>query len=129
MGRHDPELHLGVDILRQDNLDRVQAQVLERALDADVFGLDRKTLGLERRGNLVGVDRSVQMAFLVGVGLDGQRPLRDLRGQVLEVGAACLLKLFEALAMLLDDSQVVRGREGGLALGKQVIAREARLEP
>ena len=37
-----------------------------------------------------------------------------------------LLKLLEPLAMFLDHPQVVRGGEGGLALGKEVIAGEAR---
>src|SRR5271166_2437163 len=122
MGRDDPELDLGVDILAQVNLDGVEAQVLERSLDVDVFGLDREALGLERSGNLVGVDRAVEMALLVGIGLDGQPPLRDLGAQVLKVGTTGFLELPEPLAVFLDDSQVVRRGESCQPLGEQVIA-------
>ena len=93
VGRDNPELDLGVDVLAEVELDRVEAQVLERAFDPDVLGLDREALGLEGLGDLVGVDRAVEVAFLVGVGLDGKRPLGDLRGQSLQVGPACFLEL------------------------------------
>ena len=88
VGGNDPELDLGVDVLAQAELDGVEAQVLERALDPDVLGLDREASVLRAAGDLVGVDRAVEVAFLVGVGLDGQRPLGDLGGEVLQVGAA-----------------------------------------
>lgn len=78
MGRDDPELDLGVDVLGQVDLDGVESQVLERSLDTNRLGLDRETLGFERGGDLVGVDRAVEVPLLVGVGLDGEGPLGDL---------------------------------------------------
>jgi len=64
------------------------------------------------------------VAFLVGVGLDGERALGDLGAEVLEVGPACFFKLPEPCAVLLDNPQVVRGRERRLALGEEEIAGE-----
>ena len=87
--------------------------------------VDREAVGLEGGGDLVGVDRAVEVAFGVGVGLDRERPLGDLGGEVQQVGAAGFLELAEPLAVLLDDPQVVRGGEGGQALGEQVVAGEA----
>ena len=87
MGRDDPELDFGVDVLGQVDLDGVESQVLERSLDTNRLGVDRETLRLERGGDLVGVDRAVEVPFLVGVGLDGEGPLGDLSAQVLKVGA------------------------------------------
>ena len=107
MGRDDPELDLGVDVLGQVDLDGVESQVLERSLDTNRLGLDRETLRLERGGDLVGVDRAVEVPFLVGVGLDGEGPLGDLSAQALKVGAARFFLFLEALAVLLDDQQVV----------------------
>ena len=125
MGRDDPELDLGVDVLGQVDLDGVESQVLERSLDTNRLGLDRETRGLERGGDLVGVDRAVEVPLLVGVGLDGEGPLGDLSAQALKVGAARFFLFLELLAVLLDDQQVVRRGECGQALGKKVIAREA----
>ena len=59
------------------------------------------------------------MPFFVGVGLDGERPLGDLGGQVLQVGPAGFLQLLEPLAVLLDDPQVVRRRERGQPWGSR----------
>jgi len=61
VGRDDPELDLGVDVLGQVDLDGVESQVLERSLDTNRLGLDRETLGFERGGDLVGVDRAVEV--------------------------------------------------------------------
>ena len=52
VGRDDPELDLGLDFLAQGEPDRVQAQLLERALDLDVVGVDREVVGLEGVGDL-----------------------------------------------------------------------------
>lgn len=41
VGRDDPELDFGLDVLAEVELDGVQAEFLERALDADVRLLNR----------------------------------------------------------------------------------------
>ena len=46
MGGDDPELDLGVDVLTEVELDGVEAELLERALDLDVVGLDREVVGV-----------------------------------------------------------------------------------
>ena len=86
VGRHDPELHFALDVLGEVDLDRVEAQLFERAFDPDVLGLDREVLVPERFGDLIGVDRAVEVSLGVGVGLDRERALGDLGGQVQEIG-------------------------------------------
>ena len=83
MGRDDPELDFALDVLGQVDLDRVEAQLLERPFDPDVLGLDREALVPKGLGDLIGVDRAVEMSLGVGVGLDRERALGDLGGQVL----------------------------------------------
>ena len=122
MGRDDPKLDLGDEVLGQVDFDGVEAQVLEWSLDAHGLGLDRETLRLERGGDLVGVDRAVEVPFLVGVSLDGERPLGNLGAQALKIGAVCFFLFLESLAVLFDDQEVVRRGEGGQALRKEVIA-------
>ena len=56
-----------------------------------------KLPAFERRGDLVGVDRAVEVPLGVGVGLDGDRALGDLGGEVHQVGAAGLFQFAEPL--------------------------------
>src|SRR4051794_6974456 len=61
VGRDDPELDLGVDVLAEVELDGVEAELLERPFDPDVGLLDRQVVGAERGGDLVDVDRAVEV--------------------------------------------------------------------
>ncbi len=66
------------------------------------------------------------MAFLVGVGLDGDvRHALDLLGQHLEVGDLGLAGLLHALLVALEQLEVVRRRQRRQAVGQQVIAAVA----
>src|SRR5690349_13979891 len=80
VSRDDPELDFGLDVVAEVKLDRVEAQLLEGALDPDVVGLDREVFSPKRGGDLVGVDRAVEVPLGVGVGLDRDRLLGDLGG-------------------------------------------------
>src|SRR5581483_5941872 len=57
--RDDPELHLGLDVRAEVDLDRVQAGLLQRPLDADVLVLDRQVVGPQGGGDHVGADGAV----------------------------------------------------------------------
>ena len=114
------------NVLGQLDLDRVQAQFLERAFDSDVLGLDREAFAAQRLGDLIGVDRAVEMPFRIGVGLDRERALGELRGHVLKVQPASFFQLLEPLAMLFDHPQVILGRERRQALRDQIVASEPR---
>ena len=123
-GNH-PELDLADDVRRKLHLYGIEAQLLERPLDANVLGLDRKAFTLQRFRDLVGVYRAVKMALRVGVGLDCERPLADLCRQILKVGPPCFLESSQPLTMFLDHSQVIWSREGRHSLRDQVVACEA----
>ena len=95
-GRHDPDLQLGVDLGVQVDLDRVQAQLLERAFQAHLIGRDVEAGALEGGGDFVGVHAAVEMAFFVGVGLDRDALLGDRFGQLPQRGQAGLFDLVAA---------------------------------
>src|SRR5262249_40323066 len=103
-----------------------KSELLERPFNPDVLGLDRKALAPERLGDLIGVHGAVEMTLGIGVGLDCQRALGDLRGQALEVGSMSFLKVFESLAVLLDHAEIVLSREGRQPLRNQIVSSKSR---
>ena len=69
-GRHDPDFQFGFDFLTEVDVDRVKAEFLERTFETHLVGRDRDFVLLEGRHDFGATDRTVQMAFVVGVGLD-----------------------------------------------------------
>ena len=69
----------------------------------------------------VGADRAVQVAFVVGVGLDGDALAAQFVGQGAQAGQAGLLDLLQLGAVLLDHPLVVVGGDGGQPLRHQVV--------
>src|SRR5271157_276944 len=54
--RHDPDLDLGLDILGEVDLDRIEAKLLQRPGQADLVLRDRKLVALQRVGDVLRAD-------------------------------------------------------------------------
>ena len=75
-----------------------------------------------------GADRAVEVAFVVGVGLDRHALAAQLVGLDAETGQAGLFDLLELGAMLVDHPLVVVGGIGRQALRQQVVQGVAGLD-
>ena len=73
MGGDNPQLDFALDVLRKMDPDRVEPELLERAFDTDILGLDGESLGFQGVGDLVGIDRAVQMPLGIGVCFDREQ--------------------------------------------------------
>ena len=92
-------------------------------------GSTLQVLGLERLGDLRRADRAVQVAFLVGVGLDGDVGMRWIcSASTFRSAIRGLAGLRDADLVALQQPQVVRGRHGGQAVRQQVVAAVAGLD-
>lgn len=127
-GGHNPDFHIAFDFLVQVNLDRVQAKFLEWTLQANLIVSDRDIDGLECSYNLRCTDTTVQVAFVVGVGFDRDRLLRDFVGESLQAAQALLFDFFQLGLMLVDHAFVVIIGDDRKALGEQVVVRKPRLD-
>ena len=96
MGRHHPQLDFADDVTRQVDLDRVKAELFQGPFNSNALGFNREALFSECFSDLVGTHGTVQVPLGIRIGLDRERALRDLCGQVLEIGPSCFLKLFQA---------------------------------
>src|SRR6185437_16896915 len=93
----DRDLDLGLDLVTQVQFDGIQARLLDRPFEADHILLDEHSLGLEAAGNFGRGDGAVEMAFVVGIGLDSDTGhLGNLFGQRLQVSDACFTRLADA---------------------------------
>ena len=95
----------------------VQAEFLQRALQPDLVGGDVEVVAFQGVGHFHGADRAVEMAFVVGVGFDGDALPAQLGGEGLQAGQAGLLDGLQLRPMLLHHPLVVLGGDGGQPCG------------
>ena len=126
--RNDPDLDAGIDFAVEVDFDGVQSQLLERTFQADLVFREMNVDGLQRVHDLVRTNAAVQVAFVVGVGFDGDRLLGQGVGLLLIALQFLKLDFTQLLTVLIDHSLVVVGRDGREALWKQVIEGKASLD-
>ena len=103
-------------------------EFLKRTLEAYLIFSDRDIDSLQCSYDFSCADATIQVAFVVGVGFDGDRLLSDLVGQRLQAAEALFFDLFELGLVLVDHSLVVIISDDRQSLRKQIVVCEPRLD-
>jgi hypothetical protein len=104
---------------------RVDAQGLERAVEADLEPLDRDAGSRERLGDVAGIDRAIQLTGLTGLTQHRDAAAVDLRSRRGGVLLALQVGGLELDPAPLELRQIASGGAQRLALRHQIVAREA----
>src|SRR5690242_8736816 len=104
----DDDRHLGREALVDLDRDLVRAERLDRLLEVDLVPVDGDPAPAERLGDVLVVDRAVELAALADLHAHRERRRRDAGGR--DVGLLAL-----ALALLLAAGDVVLVRAIGTA--------------
>lgn len=110
----------------QMNLDRVKAEFLERSVESNLVLSKVNIHAFESVNDFMRPDASVQVTFVVGIGLDGDRLLGQLVGLILVALELLHFDLSQFLAVFFDHPLMVIRRDGCQTLGQQIIKREPR---
>ena len=105
----------------QLNVDGVQAKLFEWAFEFNLIGEQGDFLSLESVNDFGSPDASVEVAFIIGVGLDRNALPSDQISLLLDTGQASLFDFFELGSMLVHHSLVVIRRDSSQSLREQVV--------
>src|SRR4029077_18395133 len=108
--------------------DRMLTQRLDGMLELDTTTVDLVALGRQRRGNVLGGDRSEQLAFFTSLARERHRDRAQLRGRALRLSALRLVPDATGAGFRGDALLVPLGGLEGQALREQIVAGIAGLD-